>query len=241
LSEHPPEFSVIIPARNEEKFLPLCLASLEKAALFASAQIEIVVVVNRYTDSTEQIAVSAGCKVIQHDAKNLSLLRNAGAEEARAETVVTIDADSQASENLFLEIRRILSSGKYIAGGVWIFPERYSLGILFSFLGLLPCLLYWGISAGVFYCRREDFQSIGGFNPEYFSAEDVEFARRLRALGKTRGQRFKMFPRAYIVTSCRKFDRLGDWYFVRNIGPMLKLLNGKKSKAADEIWYDFRH
>ncbi len=229
----------MIPARNEQEPLPKCLDKLKAAAECAEIQLEIIVVLNRCTDNTEVIARERGCQVITSHEKNLSLIRNAGVNAAQADYVITIDADSVASQNFFIEIKKIFATNKYIGGGVWIIPERWSLGIMLSFLGLFPFFLYWRIACGAFYFHKEDFKKIGGFNPEYFSAEDVDFARRLKTHGKNSSKKFKMFPRAYITTSCRKFDRLGDWYFIKNLVPLLRLLKAGHSQAADKIWYDF--
>ena len=42
-----------------------------------------------------------------------------------------------------------------------------------------------------------------------------------------------------LLSNCRKFDKLGDWYFIKNYKESLALLKGKDNKAADKIWYDF--
>ena len=220
--------------------LPRCLNHIQHAAKVANTSPQIVVVLNRCDDQTESIAKSFGCLCISNEAKNLSVLRNSGVQASSGKIVITVDADSFVSPNIFIEAKTLLEARNYIAGGVWILPERWSLGIAVSFLGLIPFLLYWRVACGAFYFHRETFDAIGGFNPDFFSAEDVDFAKRLRAFGKTKGRKFRMFSRAYITTSCRKFDRFGDWYFVKNIFKMLKLLNGRRSKAADQLWYDFK-
>ena len=48
-------FSILIPARNEETFLPGCLASIKVAAEPFPDQVEVIVAVNRCTDRTEDI------------------------------------------------------------------------------------------------------------------------------------------------------------------------------------------
>ncbi|MFO7674465.1 MAG: hypothetical protein R6V74_12220, partial [Lutibacter sp.] len=46
--------------------------------------------------------------------------------------LVTIDADSRMSRNMLTEIDRLLRTGKYIGGGVAVWPERWSLGIVLT-------------------------------------------------------------------------------------------------------------
>lgn len=200
---------------------------------------EIIVVLNRCTDGTERIARDAGCRVIVEDAKNLSAIRNAGARIAQGQIILTVDADSLVSENMLEAVDHSLAKGNVVGGGVLIVPERYSLGILITALYLLPIALRYGISAGLFFCRREDFNAIGGFDERLVSVEDIDFARRLKTHGKLTGRRFVTLFRASITTSCRKFDRFGDWYFVFRPHLVWSLLKGRNQSQADKVWYDF--
>jgi glycosyltransferase involved in cell wall biosynthesis len=234
-----PYLSIIIPARNEERHLPSCLESIRVAATRCGRSYEIIVVINRCTDATESIARTAGCRIVTGEAKNLSIIRNAGAAVARGELLVTIDADSRMHPRMLSEVVRLLTNPKVVGGGVAMFPDRWSLGIFCTMLLLLPVALYYRITAGMFFMRRADFEAIGGFNPELVSVEDIDFARRLRALGKSRGQHFATIWRSWIITSTRKFDRFGDWYAFRNPRLIYELFKGKNQDAANKIWYDF--
>ena len=70
------QISIIIPARDEEKHLPKCLGAIEKAALSSHLNVELIVVINRCSDRTEEIAREAGAIIIHCDAKNLSIIRS---------------------------------------------------------------------------------------------------------------------------------------------------------------------
>jgi glycosyltransferase involved in cell wall biosynthesis len=234
-----PTCSVIIPARDEECHLPACLRSLRKAQELAGIALEIVVVLNRCTDATEAIALANGCITVESQAKNLSTIRNTGVRRSTGDYIVTVDADSTVSPNMFVEILRTLNAGGCVGGGVPILPDRISLGIFVTGLMLLPIVLREGISAGLFFTTREFFEAIGGFDEQVLSAEDIDFAKRLRAFGKTRNLRFRTLFQTFIMTSCRKFDRFGDWYFVRNQRLFRTLLGGKDQQAANAVWYDF--
>ena len=52
----PPRFSTIIPAHDEEHFIGLCLESIRVAAEPYPNQVEVIVVLNRCSDRTEEIA-----------------------------------------------------------------------------------------------------------------------------------------------------------------------------------------
>ncbi len=74
--------SVVIPAYNEELFLPATLLAVKKAAnhFFANYNLptEVIVVNNLSTDKTEIIAKNLGATVINHSVRNISSVRNAG-------------------------------------------------------------------------------------------------------------------------------------------------------------------
>lgn len=233
------EFSIVVPARNEEKYLPRCLGSIEVAAKFANASFETIVVLNRCTDNTEEIATGSAATIARCDEKNLSLIRNSGAAIARGRILITIDADSRMSPNMLFEVRKQLLEKNAIGGAVSVWPERHSLGIWLTALCLLPLILRDGISGGMFYCLKSTFDEINGFDPSLVSAEDVDFARRLKAYGKSQGQSFSIILKAHIVTSCRKFDTLGDWYFLKNPSEFWRIFKGKDTDIANKFWYDF--
>jgi glycosyltransferase involved in cell wall biosynthesis len=236
-----PRFSILIPARNEEKFLPRCLESIRAAAVPFPDNVEIIVALNRCTDRTEQIALEHGAKVVREDGRNLAKIRNAAAKAARGEIIVTIDADSRMTANMLTEIDRLMRTERYIGGGVLILPERWSLGILLTVLFLLLAVVFlWQrVSAGLFWCKRKDFAAIGGFNEEMISIEDVDFAKRLMAYGKIQGKRFKTICKAQIITSCRKFDTFGDWYLLTHPRVVQRLMSGKSQEDANHFYYDF--
>ena len=119
-------------------------------------------------------------------------------------------------------------------------PERWSLGILVTVLLLAVMLLWRRVSGGLFWCLRKDFEAIGGFNENLVSLEDLDFAKRLKAYGKSNGKRFKTIKRAHIVTSCRKFDVFGDWYLLTNPRLVRRLLQGKSQEDANHFYYDVK-
>lgn len=235
----PLEFSVIIPARDEERLIAGCLSSIRTAAADYSGQLEVIVVLNRCSDRTEEIARSSGARTITENAKNLARIRNAGARSAVGEVLVTIDADSRMSPDALVAIDQALSSGTTVGGGTTIRPERFSAGIHATLWVFNFFVRICGISCGMFWCYRRDFESIGGFDESLVSAEDLDFARRLKARGKRVQRPFSTLPGAYIVTSCRKFDAYGDWCVFRKPLLVSSLFKGRNQADADSFYYDF--
>jgi len=233
-----PLLSIVVPARNEEHFIGGCLESIQAAAVRVGRDVETIVVINRCSDRTEQIARNFGARIVYEDARNLSRIRNAGAREAYGEILVTIDADSRMSPDTLAAIEHVLASGRAVGGGVRIYPDRYSLGIRAAVAIMNLVLFVTRLSGGLFWCRREDFEAIGGFDEKLVSGEDVDFARRLRAHGRKSGRRFRTLPGAHIVTSCRKFDKFGDWFVLRRPLMVWRILQGRSQNTADVFYYE---
>ena len=89
------DYSFIIPAYNEEAYLPKTLASL-KDAMNAIGEFsgEIVVTNNNSTDCTAGIAEESGARVIFEKHRQISRARNAGAQEALGRYLIFIDSDN---------------------------------------------------------------------------------------------------------------------------------------------------
>jgi len=238
------KFSIIIPARDEEKYIGGCFDAIERAVSLFPCKREVIVVINRCTDGTEQVARARGAVIAHDDSKCLAQIRNAGARQATGDVLVTVDADSRMSPQTLKEIAHALGSGRYIGGGVPIRPERWSLGILVSVVFLFAALVPSWMSAGLFWCYRKDFEIIGGFDESKVIAEDIDFATRLRAHGRLSDKRFGTLRRAPLVTSCRKFDRYGDWFTVRMMCTqplqIIRGLRGTSRELADRLFYDYK-
>jgi glycosyltransferase involved in cell wall biosynthesis len=94
-----PLVSVIIPAYNEEKYLPSLLSALSNQTYL---NLEVIVVDDSSTDNTAAIAVAAGATVISHhsDIVNVSSVRNKGAAAASGSILIFNDADSIPQQDL---------------------------------------------------------------------------------------------------------------------------------------------
>lgn len=91
---------VIVPAHNEEHYLPACLRALGQAAAQAEAigeRVEIVVVLDQCSDASEAIAQAQGVHTLHVTARNVGFARRAGASwmlERGARWLACTDADS---------------------------------------------------------------------------------------------------------------------------------------------------
>ncbi len=80
--------SIIIPAKNEEKYLPRLLESIKKQT---TQPYEIIVADAGSTDRTVEVAKKYGAKVIKGGIPQVG--RNNGAKQAKTDIIVFLDAD----------------------------------------------------------------------------------------------------------------------------------------------------
>ena len=241
------DFTVVVPAHNEEKYIGKCLRAVRSAAKYvAPDNVEIIVVANRCTDHTAAIAERYGAKVLTNEEKCIAAVRNSGVRAAKGRIIVTVDADSLMTKYSLAEIRSMLESRKYVGGGTNPKFDRMSLGIaastLYVALNLIPVMVKNGgyLSGAMFWFCKRDFDAIGGFDESLVSLEDMDFAQRLKAHGRKSGRKYGTLKKSYVTTSARKFDEFGDWYLIRNRRLTKRIFTGRDRQAADQFYYDVR-
>lgn len=245
--QKPCTFSVVIPAHNEENYIGKCLKAIRAAEEQAAPDtVQIIVAANRCTDRTAEIAAGFGAEVIDNQDKCIASIRNAGARAATGDILVTVDADTFIAPGTFCEIRSLLDSGKYIGGGAMPVFDRASPGIALTSLYILFLMLpeifrsKALLSGAVFWCKKADFDAVGGFDESLVSLEDLDFAKRLKKHGEASGRKYGTLKKSKIYTSARKFDQFGDWYLLKNRKLTKAIFTGKDREAADRYYYDVR-
>jgi glycosyltransferase involved in cell wall biosynthesis len=234
--------SVIIPAHNEETLLPRGLAAVRTAASRIPGGVEIIVVDNRSSDATADVAKAAGATVVRSDARNIAAVRNCGAAAATGDVIVTVDADSVMAPSALADVDRLLATGRHVGGGTKVRPERTSPGIRATIAMMEVTTFLAGVSGAMFWCRRTDYEAIGGFDERRLLGEDIDFARRLRAHGRRTGRRFTKLCSAPLIISTRKFDRFGDWHMFAmalQLKQIRAAYRGADSAWADRYFFDF--
>jgi glycosyltransferase involved in cell wall biosynthesis len=231
----------VIPAYNEAQYLPETIAAIRRAERSLGEAVEIIVGNNASTDDTARVAESLGAIVVPVEIRCISAVRNRAAERATGKYLVFVDADDHMSENLFVEVKRVLDSGRYIGGGVSRTRyDRETLGIRATHAIVQTSLSFTGLSMFLFYTTAEAFAAAGKFNEALLCTEDYDFARRLRDLGRARGLRYKNLRSAYLVKSARKFSQFGDWAVF--LSPLFSLrIMLKDTRTIQAVWYDQRH
>lgn len=143
--------SVIVPARNEERNLPACLASLRDVG-------EVYVIDSQSTDATQEVARSFGAKVVQFYYKGGWPKKRQWAIENLPfayDWIFLVDADESLTPELAEEIRRAIQNPD--VNGYYISLRMYFLGRLLRHGGAG----FWKLSLfrrgkGGYECRLKD-------------------------------------------------------------------------------------
>ncbi|MDA8020067.1 MAG: glycosyltransferase [Thermoanaerobaculia bacterium] len=241
-----PRFSLVIPAYNEELLLPRLLDTVEVARRSyrgGPQEVEIVVADNGSTDRTVEIARTAGAVVAQVEPRIIAAVRNGGAAVASGDHLCFIDADSRLHPLTFDALDDALDDPKIVGGATGVRLKRWSLGLTVTFAVVVPFVVMSRMDTGVVFCRREDFETIGGYNESRRFAEDLEFIWNLRRLGKARGQRLVRLTGVKAITSTRKFDTHGDWHYLTQLPRLLPMMFRSPEGISDwarAYWYEDR-
>ena len=235
-----PDYSVIIPAYNEEEYLPDTLESLKKAmAALSGFKNEIIVTDNNSTDRTASVAEKSGARVVFEEHRQIARARNSGAKNARGRYLIFIDGDTIMSPALLEKTINTLESGRYCGGGAVVEFDGeipYAATLALKTWLFLSRTFKWACGAYVF-CTREAFMETGGFDERYYASEEIHLSRALRLWGRKKGKLFTILEEP-IITSSRKFK----WYSA--IDHLLIFINMfshfkpfQSQKACYRMWY----
>jgi hypothetical protein len=238
--------SLVIPAYNEERFLPRLLDSVDAAAqryAHGAAAVQVIVADNASTDRTAELARARGCTIAPVAKRSIAAARNAGFAAARGEIVAFVDADMQIHPGTFDAIDSSLASDRIVGGATGCTLERWSLGLAVTYALFVPMVWLTRFDTGVVFCRRRDFEATGGYDESLRFAEDVGFLFALRRVGRTQGKRLTRLRHVKAVASTRKFDEYGDWHYLTTIPRLAVGLVVRRPAVLEEIeryWYEPR-
>ena len=186
------QFSIIIPAFNEEKYIAESIECAQKQQ--GNFDYEIIVVNNTSTDKTKQIAESLGVFVVDEPRKGVGQARKTGTEIAQGEYVLHIDADTHLPEDYLLQVqRRFQEDSKLICvGGQYYFYDapwwknvlRVPVHWVFWFYALLASRGRVGPMGNNMTFKRCFYNKISGFDSGLKYGEDMDVCRKLSKFGK---------------------------------------------------------
>src|SRR5579875_1826902 len=215
--------SFVIPAYNEESYLPGCLESIldQTSRLPHSGRglIEIIVVNNASTDNTKQVALRyPGVCVVDEPRKGLTFARQAGFLASTGSLIANVDSDCRLTPGWIAQVLHSFDADRGLAAlsGPFIYYDLTPTQQLFVRIFYATAFLTYLINryilrvgsmvqGGNFILTRAALDAIGGFDTSIsFYGEDTDIARRVSAVGKVRFTfRLKM------LSSARRLKREG--------------------------------
>lgn len=133
--------SAVVSAHNEEKHIASCLESI----LGQTARVDELMLINdRSTDRTVDIASSYPVDVYDVEYGQIYMVKRAGICAARNDVVLSVDGDTQLSPDFLERGLRHLEGGYDAATGNVLSTERAPMGDIASFVAnILPKGVYY--------------------------------------------------------------------------------------------------
>jgi glycosyltransferase involved in cell wall biosynthesis len=230
--------SVVIPAYNEELYLPKTLAALTVA--LGSIPAEVIVVDNESKDSTRDIATDFGARIVDEPEHNIGRVRNTGAHEATGDLLVFLDADTLVAPGLFEKIIADMSDERCFGGSVAVDYETEFRRILVRWFMRLWAFMsrFTKMRQGAMqFCRAEVFRELGGYDTTIYVGEDVEFHWRLDKLATDRKGHTVLIDGPRVRTSSRRWDQMGLARMLFFTHPATMLL-AWRNRSFWKDWYE---
>lgn len=211
-----PELTIVIPAKNESHNLPLLLTSLSKQDYPLLPVSRVFVADAGSSDGTPEIALSFAdrLQVSVIPGGLPSVGRNAGARLATTPYVLFLDADIELPDTTLL--RRAMDKVnrrrlQCLTTNIRCSNGRMLDDALYAGNNLVQYVSAWTkpFSTGMFMLfEKAKFDELGGFDERAMYAEDYLLSKQVspRRFGVVRG---------HILTTNRRFQKMGHWRIAR--------------------------
>jgi glycosyltransferase involved in cell wall biosynthesis len=195
--------SVIIPCRNEEKYISSCLASFIEME-YPKDLMEIIIVDGRSNDKTLQIikeiqSSNPFIKILDNPDLFVSHALNIGIKNSSSEFIMIASAHSSFNKNYIIEIlktfekfncdgaggvlhtdvknktKKTLSICKVLSNSFGVGNSKFRVGTSKPIpVDIVPFGIY----------RKSIFESVGGYNEKLIRNQDMELSKRMIEKGK---------------------------------------------------------
>ena len=216
------ELSIIIPTLNEEKYLPKLLNSIIEQNF--GGKLQVIVVDGSSIDRTVVIAQSYKEKIkdflILKTKADTGGQRNKGADKAKYEHIVFIDADMILPKNLLNKFTEIINPNQKIIHVPIYFPvpgiSLVHLAYYFAGLVVVVFSIFSPATPGQFiFTTKKNHFEIGGFKEGVVAGEDIDYGER----SIKNGANFKIHYNCFVLTSVRRAQKMGAfnmiWFYLK--------------------------
>ena len=220
----------VVPCKNAEKYISLCLDALLKQT-HPFLQLEILVVDNGSTDKTLEILkkYASAIKLFNLPVGTISEVRNYGAKNSRGEWLAFIDADVEVNRNWSANLIRAIDGFRkkginlsdVITGSTYLIPQKSSWieRVWFEQLISRDKISDRYINSGNLILHRRLFDRIGGFDPAYETCEDEKLC------SDARSQRGKIIKEKAIIAIHHGYPKSLKQFFKRERWHGLGMIN----------------
>ncbi|WP_080239723.1 TIGR04283 family arsenosugar biosynthesis glycosyltransferase [Spirosoma rigui] len=195
--------SIIIPTLNEERDLPRTLRLLQR---LTPQPLEVIIVDGGSTDRTCQFADALrpcfrSLQIIGCAEAGRARQMNAGAAQATGDILCFLHADTALPDDALLVIQHTLNDPKTAAGGFislmrgpsttrWVTSFHNYIKTYYAPLLFRPRLFFRGarllFGDQVIFCRRGQFEAVGGYDSRMPIMEEADLLIRLVPFGRVR-------------------------------------------------------
>jgi glycosyltransferase involved in cell wall biosynthesis len=214
------ELTIVIPAKNEAKLIPLLLTSLTNQDYSKMSSTRVLVADANSTDGTADIVMGfrerLNVGVIRGGVPAVG--RNQGAAQADTPYVLFLDADVELADRSLVRrcVEQARSQGLHCVttnvvckDGSWVDKLFYAICDCFQYLSYL----HRPFATGMFMLfDRTKFAELGGFHEQILFAEDYRLSQQVER------KRFAVV-RGGVYTTNRRFKRMGHlpvgWLFLK--------------------------
>jgi glycosyltransferase involved in cell wall biosynthesis len=223
--------SIIIPIRNEIKYIEKCLDSVLSFDLPPETETEILVIdgmstdgtlsiIEKYRQNNNNISLYQNQNLIQSSALNI------GIRKAKGDYILRLDAHAEYPSNYIKQVYSTFleQDADNVGGQIITLPgeDKFSAHLVQAltthFFGVGNAGFRTGAAAGYTdtvpygFFRRKLFEEIGGFDERLVRGQDYELNSRLRKLGKKIWRNpeinFKYFNQPSLIQFLRKQIKL---------------------------------
>lgn len=197
-----PFVTIIIPCRNEEKYIGRCLDSIIEND-YAKDKLEVLILDGLSKDKTRDIIkkyaeLTSYIKLLENDKLFVPYALNKGIKNAKGDIIIRMDAHSTYEKDYISKCVKYLEEYKVDnVGGIWktlpgedtltaksiaiALSHPYGVGNAYFRIGLKKPKYVDTVPFGCY--KKDVFEKIGFFNEDLIRNQDIEFNIRLRAAG----------------------------------------------------------
>jgi hypothetical protein len=236
-----PIISIIIPALNEAGTIDRLLNDLLEGA---DNKVEIIVCDSHSEDDTALIVkryvqrYANIVKLVQAPQRGVSLARNLGAQEAKGEYLVFLDADARITLKSLLDGVKEMQERDLVAAALKFrsasdyLPDHFLMFLFNLSIQLMQYFQPTAPGAAGYIIKHKAHKTYGGFNQAMHFGEDVEYLRRV-----SQGGKFRILKQGRIQWDMRRFQQEG------RLNVVWKMLWGTvaqlKDVAVTDIPFDY--